>query len=36
MERLQAAMASLNLSSQIRAEKLSLAQFVELTQRLLA
>ncbi len=36
MERLQAAMASLNLSPQIRAEKLSLEQFVALTQRLLA
>jgi 16S rRNA (adenine1518-N6/adenine1519-N6)-dimethyltransferase len=36
MERLQDAMASLNLSPQIRAEKLSLEQFVELTKRLLA
>ena len=33
-EGLQAAMASLNLSPQIRAEKLSLEQFVELTRRL--
>ena len=34
MERLQAAMASLNLSPQIRAEKLSLEQFVELARKL--
>lgn len=36
MERLQAAMVSLTLSPQIRAEKLSLEQFVELTKRLSA
>jgi len=34
MESLQAAMASLNLSPQIRAEKLSLEQFVELARKL--
>ena len=34
MEKLQAAMAALKLSPQIRAEKLSLEQFVELTRRL--
>ena len=35
-EKLQAAMGSLNLSPQIRAEKLTLAQFVALTQNLSA
>ena len=34
MEKLQAAMATLKLSPQVRAEKLSLEQFVELTRRL--